>query len=69
MKKNITKTHEQAELERKQRNDAYTCPHCGTVTMFGIIIHDNPGLFRISKKIGVKCSCPECGTEWESLYE
>ena len=68
MKKNITKTHEQAELERKQRNDAYTCPHCGTVTMFGIAMYKDTW-FRKDKQIGVKCSCAKCGTEWEALYE
>lgn len=64
-RKRITKTHEQAEMERRIANEDSTCPHCGTQSL-GVICREDTGGFFFSKvRYYVRYSCIECGTEWE----
>lgn len=65
-RKRITKTHEQAEMERRLEDDDCTCPHCGTKTLGGIIRREETGGFFFNKvRYYTRYCCIECGTEWE----
>lgn len=66
MSKRITKTHEQAELEKRIADDDCTCPHCGERTLGGLRCEEETGGFFFSKvRYYTHYSCRECGTEWE----
>lgn len=65
-RKRITKTYEQAEIERRIAKNDCTCPHCGTESLGGISCREDTGGFFFSKvRYYTQYSCMECGTEWE----
>lgn len=64
-RKRITKTHEQAEMERKKHEDDHTCPHCGYRVYTGKREVRNVGRFFIKFVYYDKYTCTKCGTEWE----
>ena len=63
----ITKTSEQAREEEKLKQEAYLqtlcCPECGQATR---VLDRVPLMITGSSKHIYKCSCRNCGCEWET---
>ena len=65
-RKRITKTHEEAEMEKRIADDDSTCPYCGERAWGGLSCREETGgLFFSKVRYYTQYSCRECGTEWE----
>ena len=65
-KKYITKTAEQAKLERKRMADESTCPSCGYRACIGLkgVEEFRTGWFSKETREFKEYSCVKCGCEW-----
>lgn len=65
-RKRITKTHEEAEMERRIADDDSTCPYCGERAWGGLSCREETGGFFFGKvRYYSQYTCRKCGTEWE----
>lgn len=64
MKKFITKTSTQAQIERKKEQEDTSCPECGYPCL-GIVARKE-GFFKTQEKNEYRCI--ECGCEWETEW-
>lgn len=67
--KYVTRTSEQAKIERQELEEDNRCPECGNYCIGLVTTKSIGGLF--SKKIERRnnYSCMDCGTEWNTGWK
>ena len=65
----ITKTAEQAQKEKAQKDEEYrknhTCPTCSELVPPSVYRVEHRGVFRVKLVRVSTVKCFKCGTEWE----